>query len=149
VNEFDTKQQQHQQKLDPELDPEGYCFASNGIASARSATSIGDVDDVDWDEWNDGGEGGGEGGEDGEEDFFEDYQDQQQPVQQKEQQDTPQTHPTDPMHPKNHETFPPPQTSGSVSVSPREFAMDMSIYVFSGLFLIFAMEQFIQIGTHL
>ena len=37
----------------------------------------------------------------------------------------------------------------AMSVDPTAFAMDMSLYVVSGVFLIFLMEQFVQIGVRL
>jgi hypothetical protein len=41
------------------------------------------------------------------------------------------------------------EQKGAHAVDPTAFAMDMSLYVVSGVFLIFLMEQFVQIGVRL
>jgi len=153
-----------QQPLDAAIEPMGYEFVSAEGSSSSSVAPAGAAGEVDFYDWDDDSVPTSRGMEDATEyDHFheDDEEEEEEEAMDRAQRRVTFSPPTPPLLP------PPPALAATVSIeryaSPAAypapppptavdgtaFAMDMGLYVISGIMLIFLMEQFIQIGVRL
>jgi hypothetical protein len=153
-----------QQPLDAAIEPMGYEFVSAEGSSSSSVAPAGAAGEVDFYEWDDDSVPTSRGMEDATTyDHFHGDEDEEEEEEEdavgRAQRRVTFSLPTAPLLPPalapavSIERYASPQVYPALppptAVDGTAFAMDMGLYVISGIMLIFLMEQFIQIGVRL